>query len=169
MLILFCLSPFMNMHTPLALNFSNFTVLEGISSGNIPFSPYLFQVLNPTFSHSLPGLCLLAQHPPRGKLHFGVIPLQFWIFACYKNKFSCHLHYFCCEFSSYLSLLKITGNKLTMVMWSVSSSTDSFFVCFTLMLLWKYLQVIYRSECFVFNQVGLTQRPMEKNSANADF
>lgn len=36
-------------------------------------SPYLHQVTNPSFPHTLAWLCLLAQgHPPRGKSRFGL-------------------------------------------------------------------------------------------------
>ena len=73
----------------------------------------------------------------RQTLFSGKTPLIFGLTSflhCHINKFSCFLHYFCHEFSSDLPLLKITRYKLTLVILSVSSSTDSSF-CFTLMLL----------------------------------
>ena len=81
--ILFCSSPFMNMHIPpkplheyaytFSLRFPQFCCLGRHCSGKDPWcSPYLLQEINPSFSCSLIWLRLLARHPPRGEPNFWV-------------------------------------------------------------------------------------------------
>ena len=43
-------------------------VLEWGAMAFSEYSPYLLQIVNPSFSRSLAQLCLLAQHPSRGEL-----------------------------------------------------------------------------------------------------
>ena len=84
-----CLWPWHLAYLPLSHQGSPPTcTVEGDTAlGNIlGFSPYLLQVINPSFC-SWAWLCLLAPHP-RGKPYFLVKPLWFldWLHSCVPHK-----------------------------------------------------------------------------------
>ena len=86
-IICLCSSPFMKMHVTLRVKLPQFCSSGRPCFGKDPLcSPHLLQVINPSFSHSLAWLCLLAPHPPRGEPSFSGVTTRHAAYAGLRSK-----------------------------------------------------------------------------------